>query len=334
MFLYFASHLMHATWEAPSNFIERCAAVNPNATSDQQTYCAMNLLLDETVGNLTCALEANGMANNTLFVLASDNGGVGEMTGSNHPYRGYKFTTFRGGNSVPGFVYGSEGLIPKERRGSTYAGQMHVTDWLPTLMGLATNGTWSGSMVGHSIDGADMWESLMTDGDTAHPEIVLFLDRLGSFTVVRDMVKMTLYNGTEAVSMSSYESPDAKFVAEKAEASVCLFASASSSGSSAMDILSSNISVINLQRLEDGSNSYLMTVVVVVALLFSLVIMSWHVVSSPAASDKQSRLQDLTSNSRDYACCVVTTTGDNQGDEYFQAEESSPLLARDLKNKW
>ena len=38
-----------------------------------------------------------------------------------------------------------ESIIPSALQGSTYDGLMHVTDWLPTLMSIATNGQWGGS---------------------------------------------------------------------------------------------------------------------------------------------------------------------------------------------
>ncbi len=44
----------------------------------------------------------------------------------------------------------------------TYDGQMHVTDWLPTLLGLATGGEWTGSLEGNDIDGADMWDAILS----------------------------------------------------------------------------------------------------------------------------------------------------------------------------
>ncbi len=56
MFLYFASQLIHTAWEAPDSFIATCAAaaVDDSVTDDEITYCAMNLMLDEVVGELWC----------------------------------------------------------------------------------------------------------------------------------------------------------------------------------------------------------------------------------------------------------------------------------------
>ena len=85
----------------------------------------MNILLDETVGNLTCALEKYGMASNTIFVLVSDNGGAGGYSGNNYPFRGGKGSEYNGGVRSAGFVSGS--YIPPSRRGGSYNGQIHVT---------------------------------------------------------------------------------------------------------------------------------------------------------------------------------------------------------------
>jgi arylsulfatase B/arylsulfatase I/J len=220
MFLYFASQLLHTVWEAPDTFIAQCSAVNSDATSEQQTYCAMNLMLDEVVGNITCALEASGMAENTLFILVSDNGGTAAMSGNNYPYKGGKGSLFRGAESVPGFIYGSDSLIPVHRRGGVYAGQMHVTDWLPTLMGLATGGLWSGSLVGNEIDGSDMWSAVLSDGVTAHPEIVHYLDSGGNVSYQHNMIKMVRYNSTDQTTTL----PQAVFVGTAADTTVCLYA--------------------------------------------------------------------------------------------------------------
>ena len=54
-------------------------------------------------------------------------------------------------------------------------GHMHVTDWLPTLMSAATDGTWKGSYTGAEIDGLDFWPALTGTGDTPDKEIVFFV---------------------------------------------------------------------------------------------------------------------------------------------------------------
>ncbi len=128
MFMYYASQLIHETWAAPAHFIARC--VDSTSNLAQQTYCGMNLMLDEVVGNLTCALEASGMLDNTLFVLVSDNGGLPSMAGNSYPFKGAKGSLYRGGSSAAGFVFGSSNVIPVVNQGSSYSGIMHVTGWV------------------------------------------------------------------------------------------------------------------------------------------------------------------------------------------------------------
>lgn len=131
MFLYYAAQLIHSDWAVPMSYIERCSRIADSSTLAHPTlysvYCGMNLLLDEIVGNLTCALQRHNMAENTLFVLVSDNGGLSRMEGNNYPYRGAKGGLFRGAQSVPAFMVGPESVVPASSRGTTYEGQMHVT---------------------------------------------------------------------------------------------------------------------------------------------------------------------------------------------------------------
>ena len=89
--MYLYQHL--SDWAAPTHFIERC---NVNgASADKSVYCAMNLMLDEVVANITCSLGKAGMAENTVVILASDNGGVATMPGNSHPFKGSKGSYFR-----------------------------------------------------------------------------------------------------------------------------------------------------------------------------------------------------------------------------------------------
>jgi len=173
MFLYYASQLCHNPVEAPQHYIAQCQ--DATATATEATYCAMNLVLDEIVGDLTCSLKDNGMYDNTLFILVSDNGGANPMAGSNFPWRGGKGSMFRGGSSANGFIYGSSNIIPEERRGTKYDGLMHVTDWLPTLMGVATNNEWTGSYIGNEIDGVDQFASMLSNSPSDRHEILHFL---------------------------------------------------------------------------------------------------------------------------------------------------------------
>lgn len=132
MFLYYSSQLIHDVWAAPQHFRDRCAYAGMDRDTEETrsaalTYCGMNLMLDEVVGNLTCSLSRHNMADNTLLVFVSDNGGSVDFDGSSAPWRGSKGSLFRGGQSANGFIYGPSSIIPKAKRGTEYSGMMHVT---------------------------------------------------------------------------------------------------------------------------------------------------------------------------------------------------------------
>jgi hypothetical protein len=54
---------------------------------------------------------------------------------------GFKTMLYEGGVRVPGFVSGGHPLIPDKARGTVCTKLIHVTDWLPTIVGLAGGNT-------------------------------------------------------------------------------------------------------------------------------------------------------------------------------------------------
>ena len=64
-------------------------------------------------------------------------------------------------------------LLKSKMKGSSYSGLMHVTDWYPTLMNLATDGDWSGKTIsGYDLDGVDMTKAL-TKGTSSSRDIIV-----------------------------------------------------------------------------------------------------------------------------------------------------------------
>ncbi len=64
-------------------------------------YRAFLEQVDDTVGQLMLGLEKNGFADNTLVIVASDNGGTNKQIDNNHPFYGKKATFFEGGVRTP-----------------------------------------------------------------------------------------------------------------------------------------------------------------------------------------------------------------------------------------
>jgi arylsulfatase A-like enzyme len=66
----------------------------------------MLVALDRSVATIQAKLEAEGLADNTLILFTSDNGGAWyvDMPELNRPYRGWKATFFEGGIRAPLFA--------------------------------------------------------------------------------------------------------------------------------------------------------------------------------------------------------------------------------------
>jgi arylsulfatase A-like enzyme len=207
MFLYYAMQLIHAPYEVPDVYRNRCESVtsleDDGAATDLQTYCGMVLMVDEAIANLTCTLDANGMSDNTVLIIASDNGGIDSNAASTYPWRGSKGSHAKGGVLASAIVHSQ--LIDESIRGQVYKGMMHVTDWMPTLMGLATGGTWSGSYVGAELDGNDMWAAITTHTGSPRKEIIHIIGDVNASLAVITTTKLKYVYGEVLPGSGSVE---------------------------------------------------------------------------------------------------------------------------------
>ena len=107
-FLNYWMFSVHAPFDAKAKLIEKYRkSVDPADAQRCPTYAAMVESMDDAVGTLLDALDRLGIADNTIIVFTSDNGGnihtrVGnDRPTSNRPLRGGKATIFEGGIRVP-----------------------------------------------------------------------------------------------------------------------------------------------------------------------------------------------------------------------------------------
>ena len=68
LFLYLAFQNVHWPLEAPDDIVARFAGAT-GGNKGRQMVCAMAAFLDEAVGNVTAALDAAGLTDNTLVVF-------------------------------------------------------------------------------------------------------------------------------------------------------------------------------------------------------------------------------------------------------------------------
>ncbi|MDP1587491.1 MAG: sulfatase [Prosthecobacter sp.] len=101
-------------------------------------YAGLTEELDQSVGRVVEAVEKAGIADNTLILFLSDNGGLeheqsGRVVTSNQPLRGEKGTLYEGGIRVPGIARWP-GKVPAGSRCDT---PLITMDVFPTFTELA-----------------------------------------------------------------------------------------------------------------------------------------------------------------------------------------------------
>jgi len=146
-FLYLAHWGVHTPLQATKEDYEAVGDIQPHRL---RVYAAMVRALDRSVGRIIDKLEAEGLADNTIIVFSSDNGGAGYigLPDVNKPYRGWKMTLFEGGIRVPMFVSWPSQIASGQRIPSPAA---HI-DLMPTLAAAAG----APLPAGVAIDGVDL----------------------------------------------------------------------------------------------------------------------------------------------------------------------------------
>ena len=128
-FLYLAYNAPHAPDQAPRHHLEKTKHVEDGGRA---VYGAMVAAMDQGIGRVMNELEESGIADNTLVVFLSDNGGRGEHA-INLPYRGHKGMLFEGGIRVP-FLMNWPRELPSGLRD---ARPIFALDVFPTVLAAA-----------------------------------------------------------------------------------------------------------------------------------------------------------------------------------------------------
>lgn len=100
-FLYLAYNAPHNPIQPPEAFLQRYRAKHPQATEKRAKLAALIEHLDRGVGQVLETLDKTGLAQNTLVIFTSDNGGWLPAGANNGPVRGGKTMVYEGGIRVP-----------------------------------------------------------------------------------------------------------------------------------------------------------------------------------------------------------------------------------------
>ena len=130
--VYLAHNAPHIPYDAQP------ARIANNAGAFEPVYAGVIETLDDTVGRLLARLDALNLADHTIVVFTSDNGGLHVPEGPhprvthNTPYRAGKGFVYEGGLRIP-LIVRWPGHVPAGRVVET---PVLNTDWVPTLLEL------------------------------------------------------------------------------------------------------------------------------------------------------------------------------------------------------
>ncbi len=144
--------------------------------------------VDWSVGQVLDTLRELNLAEKTLVIFTSDNGGAPQHGASNSPLRGRKGDTFEGGIRVPTIAWWP-GVVPA----GTSTGEITTTmDVLPTLVHLA-----GGSLPrDRRIDGVNVWPVIAGTADKQPPRTEFYYFRGLELRAVRSGPwKLDLHSG-------------------------------------------------------------------------------------------------------------------------------------------
>lgn len=147
-FLYWSPEAVHSpSTEAPERLMERTTA-----KGKRRRLAGAIVSVDDQVGKLLQALEAQGLRENTLVIFSSDNGANGGEGGSSSPYTGGKGqgTQKEGWVRVP-TIFSMPGTLPEAKQ---HDGLVANFDFYSTIAALA------GQAIPDHCDGIDLFPYL------------------------------------------------------------------------------------------------------------------------------------------------------------------------------
>lgn len=134
-FLYMAQYAVHLPFDADPRFIGHY----PHLPPEEAAYAALVEGMDKSLGDLMGYLQRKGLADNTILIFLSDNGGyareprMGAANTQNYPLRAGKGSLFEGGIRVPMLVKWP-GIT---RAGAVSQQYVAIQDLFPTVLEMA-----------------------------------------------------------------------------------------------------------------------------------------------------------------------------------------------------
>jgi arylsulfatase A-like enzyme len=176
---------------APEAWVKK--ALDRGVSFLRSDYVAILEHMDHNIGKLVNVLDQLGIADNTLIVFVSDNGGCtmdegtagGRFPGNNGPFSGGKATTYQGGLNVP-LLMNWKGRLPQ---GMISKDQVMHCDIFATLLDAATipvpkmNGK-------NPVRGMSLIPHMLSSGKKNVPERTMIFELWGNIGVRKGSYKL------------------------------------------------------------------------------------------------------------------------------------------------
>ena len=163
LFLYVPFNGIHAPHQVPEEYKKPYREL----PEPRRSIAGMLAAVDEAIGQINDALNAEGLAHNTLIIFSSDNGGPNPGRATiNAPLRAGKGTIYEGGVRVCAFATWPTHIAASSKIDEP----LHGVDWYPTLLKLG------GASAEQPLapDGMDILP-VLTDGATSPHDAILLV---------------------------------------------------------------------------------------------------------------------------------------------------------------
>lgn len=169
-FLFLSLNAPHDPVQPPRDWLQRVREREPGLTPKRARLVAFVEHMDAGIGKVLQQLERSGLAQDTLVVFASDNGGALRFGANNGRLRGGKGDHFEGGIRVP-MAATWPGHIPSDSRSQNVALLM---DLLPTLCELAA------AQQPDLLDGLSLLPTLMGHEQVTNDRVLFWVRQEGN----------------------------------------------------------------------------------------------------------------------------------------------------------
>ncbi len=168
-FLYLAYNAPHFPIQPPPEYLERVLARESGISEKRAKNVAFIEHLDDAVGKVMEGLNSTGLAENTLIVFVSDNGGALRYAQSNGSLRGGKQDMYEGGIRVPAIVKWPGRVEPGSRSDRIAM----LMDLFPTFCEVA------GVQTDRKIDGISILPTLLGEAQDTGDRTLFWVRREG-----------------------------------------------------------------------------------------------------------------------------------------------------------